>query len=101
MASIKEHAASSNRVSDYLGNMWRKGQVVRMAAPKTGNSRAQWVYSWKGQRGPKILDAAATLEYGARVLADRPSVLITEEGSVITLDFPTLIIQIKQKPSKK
>lgn len=101
MACIKEHAASTNRVSDYLGNMWRKGQVVRMAAPRTGNSRAQWVYSWKGQRGPKILDAAATLEYGAKVLADRPSVLITEEGSVITLEFPTLIIQIKQKPSKK
>jgi hypothetical protein len=32
------------------------------------------------------------------VLADRPSVLITEEGNVITMEFPNLIISIRQKP---
>ena len=100
MASIKEHAASANRVSDYLGSMWRKGQLVRQAAPKSTTSRAQWVYSWKGQKGPKIFDAAATLEYGAKMLVNRPSVLITEEGNVITLEFPQIIIQIKQKPKR-
>lgn len=98
MTSIKEHAASVNRVSDYLGNLWRKGAVVRLPAPKTGNSRSRWLYEWKGSKGPKLHEHAQ--EYAPRVLADRPTVLITEEGSVITLEFPHLLISIRQKPGK-
>ena len=36
--------------------------------------------------------------YTPRVLADRPSVLITEEGSTITIELPSLLIVIKSKP---
>ncbi len=97
MASIKEHAASSARVSDYLGNLWRKGLVVRLPAADLGKGKPRWMYEWKGQRGAKYLDA---VEYTPKVLADRPSVLITEEGNVITLEFPNLIIQVRQKPTK-
>jgi hypothetical protein len=96
MPQIREHAASANRVSDYLGNLWRKGQVVRLPAPKEGSSRSRWLYEWKGSKGPKLYTHA--LEYSPRVLADRPSVLITEEGNVITMEFPNLIISIRQKP---
>lgn len=98
MPSVREHAASASRVSDYLGNLWRKNLVVRLPAPKLGNSRSRWLYEWKGQKGPKIFDGA--IEYAPRVLADRPSVLITEEGNVMTLEFPNLTIQIRQKTSK-
>lgn len=98
MSSVKEYAASVNRVSDYLGGLWRKGLVVRLPAPKNGSSRSRWSYEWKGQKGPKIYDHAQ--EYTPRVLADRPSVLITEEGNVITMEFPNLIISIRQKPGK-
>lgn len=98
MPSIKQHAASVNRVSDYLGGLWRKGLVVRLPAPKEGSSKARWMYEWKGQKGPKLYDHA--LEYTPRILADRPSVLITEEGNVITMEFPNLIISIRQKPGK-
>lgn len=97
MPSIKEHAASANRVSDYLGGLWRKGLVVRLPAPKTDSSRSRWMYEWKGQKGPKYLDA---IEYTPKVLADRPAMLITEEGNVITLEFQNLIISIRQKPGK-
>jgi hypothetical protein len=98
LPTIKEHAASVNRVSDYLGGLWRKGLVVRLPAPKESNSKARWMYEWKGQKGPKLYDNAQ--EYVPRVLADRPSVLITEEGNVITMEFPNLIISIRQKPGK-
>lgn len=97
MPSIKEHAPSVTRVSDYLGGLWRKGVVVRLPAPQSGSSRSKWMYEWKGQKGPKYLDA---IEYSPKVLADRPSVLISEEGNLITLDFPNLVIQIRQKPGK-
>ncbi len=92
MPQIKKHAASVNRVSDYLGGLWRKGQVVRLPAPKSENSRARWTYEWKGQKGPKIHG----IEYTPKIMVDRPTVLITEEGKTITLEFPGLVILIKQ-----
>ena len=98
MASVKEHASSANRVSDYLGNLWRKGLVTRVPAAKTDGSRSRWMYEWKGNKGPRLYDHA--LEYTPRVLADRPSVLITEEGLVITMEFQNLVISIRQKPGK-
>jgi hypothetical protein len=98
MPSIKKHAASVNRVSDYLGGLWRKGLVVRLPAPKDGASRARWMYEWKGHKGAKV--HAEAMEYAPRVLTDRPSLLITEEGNVMTLETPHLIIQIRQKPGK-
>lgn len=51
--------------------------LLRLAAPKESNSKSRWMYEWKGQRGAKYLDA---IEFTPKVLADRPSVLITEEG---------------------
>ncbi len=98
LPSIREHAASVNRVSDYLGGLWRKGPVVRLPAPKDSNNRSRWMYEWKGSKGPKL--HAHALEYTPKVLADRPTVLITEEGNVITLEFPNLIISIRQKFGK-
>lgn len=97
MPAIREHAASVNRVSDYLGGLWRKGKVTRLAAPKTENSRARWMYVWKGGKGPKLYAANEAIEYAPRILADRPSVLITEEGSKITIELPNLIVVIMAK----
>lgn len=101
MPSIREHAASVNRVSDYLGGLWRKGKVVRLPAPKTDNSRARWTYVWKGSKGAKLHAALEekAVEYTPRVLADRPSVLITEEGSKITIELPNLMIVLMVKPT--
>lgn len=95
MPAIREHAASVNRVSDYLGGLWRKGLVVRLPAPKDSNNRSRWMYEWKGHKGPALYG----VEYTPRILADRPTMLITEEGSVVTLEFPNLIISIRQKPT--
>lgn len=103
MPTIKEHAASVNRVSDYLGGLWRKGLVVRLQAPRIGESRSRWMYQWKGSKtryeGPTALPAPPTvgLEYTPKIIADRPSILITEEGSTITIQLPALVIVIKTK----
>lgn len=96
LPEIRARAASVNRVSDYLGGLWRKGLVVRLPAPRTENNRSRWMYEWKGQKGPRFHDA---IEYTPKVLADRPTCLITEEGNVITLEFPNLVIQVRQKPT--
>ena len=94
MPEIRPHAASVNRVSDYLGGLWRKGQVVRLPAPKSESTRSRWMYEWKGQKGPSLYG----LEYTPKILADRPTMLVTEEGNVLTIEFPNLIISIRQKP---
>lgn len=96
MPSIREHAASVNRVSDYLGGLWRKGLVIRLPAPKDSNSRSRWVYEWKGSKGPKLHSTA--LEYAPKILSDRPTLLVTEDGNTVTVETPHLIIQIRQKP---
>lgn len=93
---IRSHAPTVNRVSDYLGHMWRKGQVVRLPAPKIGSSRARWLYQWKGEKGP----AMHGVEYSPHILADRPTMLITEEGGAVKIELPNLIIVIQQKQPK-
>ena len=98
LPEIRKHAASVNRVSDYLGGLWRKGLVVRLPAPKTDNTRSRWTYAWKGAKGAKLhAKLEEAVEYTPRVIADRPSVLITEQGSTITIELPNLILVIKTK----
>ena len=96
MPSIKDRAASVNRVSDYLGNMWRKGLIVRLPAPKLEGSRARWLYAWKGQKGPLIYG----IEHTPKILADRPAMLISEDGLNVTIELENLIITVRQKPGK-
>jgi len=96
MPEIRKHAASANRVSDYLGGLWRKGLVVRLPAVKNENNRSRWAYEWKGNKGPKLY--AEALEYAPKILADRPTLLVTDDGNNVTIETPNLIIQIRQKP---
>jgi hypothetical protein len=95
MPSIKKKAASVNRVSDYLGSLWRKGRVVRLPAKDSDDRRSRWRYEWKGER----LNTADSVAYEPRVLADRPSMLITEEGNVVTIELANMVISIRQKTS--
>jgi hypothetical protein len=54
------------------------------------------MYSWKGSKGPKLY-ASDAVEYTPKILADRPSMLITEEGSKVTIELPNLILVIMTK----
>lgn len=100
MPEIRKHAPSVNRVSDYLGGLWRKGLVVRLPAPKVDGVRSRWCYAWKEGKGPRLhaaVAAQATPYKPNKILADRPSVLITEEGKWITIELPKLIITVQTK----
>lgn len=37
----------ANRISNYLGHMWRKGLLQRHAAPPSELSMARFAYTWK------------------------------------------------------
>lgn len=96
---VREHAQTVNRVSDYLGNMWRKGQVLRLPAPKLDNTRARWMYVWK-ERAPKkaVVDMSQAIEYDSRVetLLTRANLEVTEEGDTVVITLPAITITIKQ-----
>lgn len=89
---VREHAATPNRVSDYLGNLWRKGLVKRLPS-NTPGSRSRWCYQWSESAPPGL-----GTEYTPKLLVDRPQVLITEEGMMIHIVTPHLTISIKQTP---
>jgi hypothetical protein len=55
LPAINLLAESSNRVSDYLGNMWRRGQLLRYPSD-SGTSSARWTYSWKGDTRKRSAD---------------------------------------------
>lgn len=98
--NVREHAKTVSRVSDYLGNLWRKGLVLRVPAPRAPGNKAQWMYLWK-DKGPYVRpkpDVSQVVEFTSemKTLLKRPTVEITEEGSVITITTPHLSIMIRQ-----
>ena len=80
--------------ADYLGNLWRKGLIDRLPPEKCEFGQSRWRYQWRvgGVSRPE------SIEYLPRVLADRPSMLVTENGNVMTIEMPSLILSIRQKP---
>ena len=56
LPEIKIHASSVSRVSDYLGNLWRKGLLERLPAAKYSDGRSRWLYRWRSGRAvPNLL----------------------------------------------
>lgn len=51
--AVRKYAINANRVSDYLGNLWRDHLLTREPAPRTEFSSARWAYKWKGRRKAK------------------------------------------------
>lgn len=100
-SSVRKYASSVNRVSDYLGNLWRQGKVVRLPAPRLEGTRARWLYTLKPAAAKKAAkpDLSQAVEYHGKsqMVLSRPYVEITEEGDTIVITMPKLSITIRQK----
>lgn len=89
---VKVHADSVNRVSDYLGGLWRKKLVTRLVSDnKNGHTR------WKYQINEKVPVGVQGITYAPKLLVDRPTLIISEEGKTMQIETPSLTILIKQK----
>jgi hypothetical protein len=98
--SVREHAATVNRVSDYLGNLWRKGLVLRLPAPRLEGTKARWLYMWK-DKGPKKkapVDLSQAIAYDENVdrLLGKPSIEVSEDGKTISITTPYCTITVQQ-----
>lgn len=89
---VREFAASPNRVSDYLGNMWRRGLVSRVPDANAGRG-PRWRYLWKDKVPPGL----GAIGYVPKSLIDRPNLLISEDGDQIQIDLKEIVIIIKTR----
>lgn len=90
---VRKYAASPNRVSDYLGSMWRRGLLRRV--PETDPGRGpRWRYSWKDKVPPEL---AGAIDYVPKALIDRPNLLISEEGDRLQIDLKEIVIIIQHR----
>jgi hypothetical protein len=96
--AIKAIAPSANRVSDYLGVMFRKGILSRVAGSTT-NSKARWAYVYRHKQNPtwKIPKDKELLEFRPKATVDRPDLYIAENGEYINIELPGFSITIKAK----
>ena len=96
--SVRQHAATVNRVSDYLGNLWRKGVVLRLPAPRLEGTRARWLYMWRGRPKPEMPDLSQAIAFDEHVehVLQRPNMEITEEGDTVVITLAAITITIKQ-----
>lgn len=99
---VRKHAETINRVSDYLGNMWRKGLVLRLPAPRLEGTRARWLYIWKN-KGPTVrapVDVTEAKAYSPDVMKmlAHVNMEITQEGDSVVITLPAVTVTIKQNP---
>jgi hypothetical protein len=97
MESVRAIAQSVNRVSDYLGVLFRKGLLSRVPSDGASKSRARWQYMWKDKELPEWKKPREVLEYRPKTILNRPNIYISEEGEHIHIEMPHLSITIKKK----
>jgi hypothetical protein len=93
-ARVKKHADSPNRVSDYLGHMWRRGLVQRWYAAKDTKTRTRYAYTWIDQDtlAPEPVDRLTVVRNPSK-----PNVTVTESDGSVTLDFKEFTITVVRK----
>lgn len=89
---IKRFAPDANKVSDYLGHMWRRGLIDRYHAPKTSTSFARYAYGWKERPSEAELKP---VESAPRPRGVKPQLNITEDGNTLILEFGELTITVR------
>ena len=100
---VKDLTSNVNRVSDYLGGLWRKGKATRSIAPKSDNDSSRWAYSWRHdmqENKPRTGDVIQMAYQGApnRTLLNRPNINITEDGDSVTIALADFTITVKMNP---
>lgn len=95
---VRANARSPEKVSDYLGLMWRRGILQRWHTPKTSASRALYAYSWNTDEPARHEPVVALKPLSAVPQTYKKSnVVITEEENRIVLDFDKFTLTIQAK----
>jgi hypothetical protein len=90
-ADVQKFAANANKVSDYLGHMWRRGLLDRFYAPRTSTSMARYAYAWKEEPAEAAPQKVATVASPTT----KSKLEVLEKDGVIELRLGKLIITIR------
>lgn len=99
-AEIAEHAANANKVSDFLGHMWRRGLLQRWYNPRDSTQKARFAYTWKDESPVVLTQTAPPKIEQLNIIRNqyaKPHVTITEDDACITLDFEQFTITVQRK----
>lgn len=95
-ADVRAFTEDANRISNYLGHMWRKKLLKRHIAPPSELSMARFAYTW----GPEQAEARAVEGPTHLVLKGKSpetDVTVTRLGNQITIEGETLKLTIQLK----
>lgn len=111
-ADVRALAEDANKVSDYLGHMYRRNLLGREPAPP-GSGAARYAYFWKDAKlspkeipkqrhaQPRLtlrdLSRVPTQQPQSAARSTKPNVKITESGNTVTLEFASFILTIESK----
>lgn len=87
-----DHTVATNKVSDNLGFMWRRGLLTRFPAPKNGGSLAKYAYIWD-----KKEDARPTKPIPSPISKKQGIVLNEHENGAIEIEFDKFFVLITPK----
>ena len=96
-SEVRNLVESPNRVSDYLGHMWRRGLVQRWYAPKDTAQRSRYAYTWMAEVEQEPVPIPNNVSLLTTVQAKKPNVTITEGDAEIVLDFKEFTITVRRK----
>lgn len=96
-ADVQANARSAEKVSDYLGLMWRRNLLQRWNTPATATSRARYAYTWRTETDDAQATPVMSSIHGVSSPHKRGNVVITEDNDRVVLDFDkfTIIVQAK------
>lgn len=95
---VRENAKSPEKVSDYLGLMWRRGLIQRWQTPLTSVSKSRYAYSWKTEETTEFkIEAPAPTPRLVSSNYKKSNVTITEDGPRLILDFDYFTMTIQSK----
>ena len=83
----------TNKLSDALGLMWRKGLLIRYPAPRDSTSLAKHSYIWDTKQDTKTPTPILSPTHSVK----KTGVIIKETNDGIVLDFEKFTIIIQQK----
>lgn len=99
-SEVRSRVQTSNRVSDYLAHMWRRGLLQRWTAPSNLATKARFAYTWKAAKeAAPVPDKVKPLPE-MKVLRNplsKPNILVTEEDDRITIELEEFSIIIQSK----
>ena len=101
LTAVKKHAENANKVSDYLGHMWRRGLLQRYYAPAGSSAKARFAYTWiETEEGAEPVPIPSNPVERLTFVKNghtKPNVTITEADDEIVLDFEQFTITIHRK----